>query len=107
MRNYWAGLCIYEPNSLEGTIMLPIAKYKHAPEFAGRYKALLQDFGASPELTAWAALYAENHAGRCEWDAQFIGKLSVQRCLNIGGSPYVFECALKNMFPHIDLTTID
>lgn len=78
-----------------------------APEFLHEYLAALAQFGANETLTTWAEGYAEYHAGRCYWDARFIGSRCQGKCLNIGGAPYIFEFAIKKLFPHIDVTTID
>lgn len=68
---------------------------------------MLSRFGASRQLQDWAQYYAGVHAGRCVWDAQFVGRSSVKRCLNIGGAPYLFEYALRKQFPQIELTSLD
>jgi SAM-dependent methyltransferase len=86
---------------------MAVAAYHHQPEFAAEFAAILPGFGASPDLTEWAAGYARLHAGRCHWDAHFVGTRSPKRCLNIGGAPYLFECALKKQFPAIDQTSVD
>jgi SAM-dependent methyltransferase len=86
---------------------MAVATYRHQPEFAAEFAAILPSFGASPDLTEWAGGYARLHAGRCHWDAQFVGRRSPKRCLNIGGAPYLFEFALKKDFSEIDLTSVD
>jgi SAM-dependent methyltransferase len=86
---------------------MPLMHYRHMPEFAAEFTAVLSRFGAIPTLVEWGEMYARMHAGRCVWDAQFVGSHGVQRCLNIGGAPYLFEFALKQKFPQIDLTTVD
>jgi SAM-dependent methyltransferase len=86
---------------------MAVVEYRDVPEFSGEFTAILPSFGASPELTQWAAEYAGCHAARCYWDAQFVGRCSVNRCLNVGGAPYLFEFALRKTYPHINLTTVD
>jgi len=86
---------------------MAVVAYGHMPAFAAEFAAILPFFGASSELTKWAADYAALHAGRCYWDAQFVGRHSAKRCLNIGGAPYLFEFALKKQFPGIDVTSVD
>jgi SAM-dependent methyltransferase len=86
---------------------MAVLAYRQLPDFAAEFAAILPSFGASPDLTAWAAGYAKLHAGRCHCDAQFIGRRAAKRCLNVGGAPYLFEFALKKHFPEIDLTTVD
>jgi SAM-dependent methyltransferase len=81
--------------------------YSHHPQFAAEFAAILPGFGASHDLTAWAAGYAKSHAGRCYWDAQFVGRRAAKRCLNVGGAPYLFEFALNKQFPEIELTSMD
>ena len=67
---------------------MAVAAYQHIPELAAEFTAILPGFGASSELTKWAAGYARLHAGRCHWDAQFVGRQAAKRCLNIGGAHY-------------------
>ncbi|MGH8143022.1 MAG: class I SAM-dependent methyltransferase [Steroidobacteraceae bacterium] len=86
---------------------MQLMQYRHMPELAEEFVAVLPRFGAAPALLDWAKSYARMHAGRCLWDAQFVGSYPVKRCLNVGGAPYMFEFALRRQFPRIDLTTID
>jgi len=86
---------------------MPLEIYRHSPQFAAQFWALLPQFGATPELTQWAERYAKFHAGRCYWDAQFVARDPIRRCLNIGGAPYLFELALKKTIPKADITSVD
>ena len=86
---------------------MAVLAYRQLPKFAAEFTAILPSFGASPDHTAWAAGYAELHAGRCHWDAHFVGRRSPKRCLNVGGAPYLFEFALKKQFSDIDVASVD
>lgn len=84
-----------------------LAQYRHSPELAEEFKAVLAGFGATRELQEWANNYARMHAGRCLWDARFVGQRPIKSCLNIGGAPYVFEYIIRKQFPHIQVTSLD
>ena len=79
-----------------------------APDLAAEFARRVADFGGDEAITAWAQRYAHEHAGRCQWDARFLAaRVPTGRYLNIGGAPYVFELALKQILPAIDITTLD
>lgn len=87
--------------------IMTVLQYPRAPQFEAEFLAALPSFGADREMTQWAANYAGFHAGRCYWDAHFLSERGVNRCLNIGGAPYLFEFALRKARPEVQLTTID
>jgi SAM-dependent methyltransferase len=79
-----------------------------AAGLADDFSERLSSFGAPEELSDWARQYARDHAGRCQWDADFLAaRFPSGRYLNIGGSPYVFELALKRMRPDADIVSVD
>lgn len=86
---------------------MSLAEYCHAPDFAAEFNAVLPRFGANRALEDWAKNYAGMHAGRCLWDAEFVGRRPIRRCLNIGGAPYLFEYAIRKQFPDVELTSLD
>jgi hypothetical protein len=87
---------------------MPVETWRADNELAMEFVRQLPSFGASKKLTDWAEQYARGHAGRCDWDARFLGRHNPGgRYLNIGGSPYSFEFALKRTNPRVEITTVD
>lgn len=62
----------------------------------------------SSDHGAWAADYAERQVDRIAWDVDFLAKhYEFTSCLNVGGSPYIFEYLLGKARPNVRIETID
>lgn len=60
------------------------------------------------ELRAWAADYAERQVDRIAWDVDYLAEhYQFGSCLNVGGSPYIFEYFLRKRRPDVRVETID
>ncbi len=87
---------------------MAIETWRRSVELAAEFAQLLPNFGGSKELSDWAQQYAVSHAGRCQWDARFlVARHPKGRFLNVGGSPFLFEFALRRESPTANITTVD
>jgi Methyltransferase domain len=82
--------------------------WRPAPDVAGAYLPLLYEFGANDEMRAWAVDYINHHAGRLQWDVEFLTlHYQFSACLNIGAAPYLFEHLLSQAAPAVRISSLD
>jgi SAM-dependent methyltransferase len=59
-------------------------------------------------MRLWAEGYVQGHAGRLQWDVDFlITNYSFVSCLNVGGAPFLFEYLISRSRPDVRLVSLD
>jgi methyltransferase family protein len=82
--------------------------WKTSPEAVESYLDVLPRLGCPNKIHSWAEGYARGHAGRLAWDVNFLlQNYSFEKCLNIGGAPFLFEYLMSQAVPHIQLVSLD
>lgn len=82
--------------------------WQSASRLAAEYVEIVRAFGSNNEMRDWAEGYVHGHAGRLQWDVDFlVSNYSFSSCLNVGGAPFLFEYLISKSRPELRLTSLD
>ena len=72
------------------------------------YLEVVRQFGSNEEMRLWAEGYVHGHAGRLQWDVDFLtAHYRFASCVNVGGAPFLFEYLLEKTRADLKLVSLD